>query len=144
MIKRMLIEAYMLVAFILLFFKGSTGQHEHEALGVVFTVLMITHLVLYRERIKVLFKQSVRMRNKLQNVNLIFLALFTLGMSSTIISGLIPSELLASYMQGIGNIGSEIRNLHPYFAYAAAVFMALHILSKSKILVKKLAYIFTH
>lgn len=133
MIKRAMIDCYLLIVFALLFFKSYTGQHQHEALGLILMVLMIIHLILYWHRMY----SMGRLNNRYSVGTAICIVL-------TILSGIIPSELLSEFIAVNSGLSSELRNWHPYLAYLSLVAILGHIMSKRKVIWGRLIYIIRH
>ncbi len=127
------IDAFLLIAFILLNNMHSTGKNLHETLGAVLGAIILVHFFVHWKRIVGYFKRIFKKHEFLLIGRLIInIALFAC-LSAIIITGLMMSRsLLPSLGIQLGRAGREIEMYHKMITHYTIYILALHLVFQWK------------
>lgn len=135
---KIIVDILMFIILILEFSKAYLSNFVHEVLGILLVALIIIHLILNRNYIKVIFKGKY---NLSRIIMLVVNALFFISMITTIILGICISQ---SLFTNISTFNSQISKLHIILSSASLIILGLHlginlktILAKMKIFKNK-------
>lgn len=120
---RMIIDAFMTLALLLLMAYNLIGDATHEIIGTAIMVLFILHHIINRRWIKSVFKGKYTTFRMFQTF---FAAAVLITMLMQIISGIILSKYVFSFVDLKGLTGIA-RTMHLLGAYWGFVFMGLHL-----------------
>lgn len=120
---KIIVDALMSIALVILLSFSVTGQLVHEIMGTLMLALFITHHILNRKWIKAVAKGKYTPIRIYQTT---LTAFCLVCMAGSAISGII----LSRYVFGFVDIPSGLetaRKAHMLFAYLGMIFMSLHI-----------------
>ena len=128
MIIHLLIDAFLLVSFILLNNLRSTGKSLHEILGVAIGVSILVHLVLHWKMIVGYFKKIFKKPEFMPILRLVINIALCASLFAIIITGLLMSHtLLPSLGIQVGRAGREIEMLHKQVTHYTIYILGLHL-----------------
>ena len=128
MIIHLLIDAFLLVSFILLNNMRSTGKSLHEILGVAIGISILVHLVLHWKMIIGYFKKIFKKPEFMPILRLVVNIALCASLFAIIITGLLMSHtLLPSLGIQVGRAGREIEMLHKQITQYTIDILGLHL-----------------
>ncbi len=142
LIIHLLIDAFLLVSFILLNNMRSTGKSLHEILGVAIGVSILVHLILHWKMIVGYFKKTFKKPEFISILRLVVNIALCASLFVIIITGLLMSHtLLPSLGIQVRHAGREIEMVHKQITHYAIYILGLHLLLQWKwyaVVVKRL------
>lgn len=133
MIIHLLVDAFLLVSFILLNNMRSTGKSLHEILGVAIGVSILIHLILHWKMIAGYFKKIFKKPDFMPILRLVVNVALCACLFAIIITGLMMSHtLLPSLGIQVGRAGREIEMIHKQVTHFTIYILGLHLLLQWK------------
>ena len=119
--KKIVVDILMFILMLLEFSRMYMSPLLHEIIGIILTILFITHIVLNRNYIKAIFKGKYTLsRTIIFIVNILFMISFVL----TILFGILSSEELLKIFS-IKNL--NIIRLHKTISYINLIILGFHL-----------------
>lgn len=131
--KKILVDLLMIILLLLITNTSITGVLIHEILGIIISIVFIIHLYLNWKSIKIILRKlSTNELNKVIKINLIIDSLLFILFLVIIISGILISKNLFSFMNINYNI--NVYYIHLYGTYIALGLLLFHIIKHLKII----------